>query len=61
MPPRTVERRLRGFLGRSRYAGFQEESSIVTARLDRKQVFPEGSLPDAQALIAEGRAHGEGP
>ena len=28
----------------------------MTARLDRKTIFPEAALPDVQALIAEGRA-----
>jgi hypothetical protein len=31
----------------------------MTLALDRKQVFPEASLPDAAALIEEGRAMGK--
>ncbi|MDP9136756.1 MAG: cobalamin-dependent protein [Pseudomonadota bacterium] len=29
---------------------------MVTSRLERQQVFPESSLPDAQALLTDGRA-----
>ena len=35
--------------------GLDLEAGMTLSKLDRAQIFPERELPDAQALIAEGR------